>query len=94
MDVRCVSVLLVTLSCIASLSVAQDSCENGDIRLTGGVTQFEGRVELCWNNVWRTVCDDSLLNATMADLRGFSSVICRQLGFRADQNSKCLSYYL
>jgi len=49
-------------------------CENGDIRLVGGTTAFEGRVEICWNEVWGTVCDDFW--------SGFDGIVaCRQLGF-------------
>ena len=49
-------------------------CENGDIRLLGGTNQYEGRVEVCWSEVWGTVCDDfwSTFDAQVA---------CRQLGF-------------
>jgi len=56
-------------------------CENGDIRLVGGTTEFEGRVEICWNEVWGTVCDDfwSTFDAIVA---------CRQLGFSPLGNNK------
>ena len=34
------------------------ACANGEIRLVGGSNDREGRVEICLNEVWGTVCDD------------------------------------
>ena len=50
-------------------------CESGDIRLVGGTTIFEGRVEVCVNETWGTVCDE------MWGVRD-ANVACRQLGFQ------------
>ncbi len=49
-------------------------CPDGTIRLAGGSTDSEGRVEICFNRVRGTVCDDfwGVLDA---------KVVCRQLGF-------------
>ena len=49
-------------------------CQNGDIRLVGGTTIYEGRMEVCWNETWGTVCDDYWSSAD-------AIVACRQLGF-------------
>ena len=49
-------------------------CTNGDIRLIGGSNSYEGRVEICNNNAWGTVCDD-LWGTPDA------TVVCRQLNY-------------
>ena len=49
-------------------------CTNGDIRLQDEQNPLEGRVELCNNNQWGTVCDN-IWDGTDA------TVVCRQLGF-------------
>ena len=40
----------------------------------GGVSSYEGRLEICYNNQWGTVCDN-YFNSTDA------RVVCRQLGY-------------
>ena len=48
-------------------------CMHGAIRLAGSISS-QGRVEVCLNNTWGTVCDN-MWGATDA------RVVCRQLGF-------------
>ena len=49
-------------------------CNDGQLRLAGGVTHTEGRVEICISETWGTVCDDSWNNVD-------AQVVCRSLGF-------------
>jgi len=44
------------------------------VRLVGGPSPREGRLELNYNGVWGTVCNDNFTNTV-------ATVVCRSLGF-------------
>ena len=46
-------------------------CADGDVRLVGGSNVLEGRVEVCYNNAWGTICSDGFGTQD-------AEVICRQ----------------
>ena len=64
----------MNLNLYMSCTAVNDTCLEGDVRLVDGENQFEGRVEICLNRVWGSVCDDFW--------NSFDSiVVCRQLGY-------------
>ena len=85
-DVRCLGTESTLIDCPANplgqhncvhsedagVRCTATTCTQGAIRLQGG-TATQGRVEICNNNVWGTVCDDIWDNT---DAR----VACQQLG--------------
>ena len=49
-------------------------CRTGQLRLVGANIQNEGRVEICIDNEWGTVCDNGWSSTD-------ATVVCRQLGY-------------
>ena len=61
---------------ILSFSVVLPGCTHGALQLVGGDSISEGRLEICINGEWGTVCDDSWGTHE-------AMVACSQLGFSA-----------
>ena len=57
-------------------TTSQPECSSGDVRLVGGERESEGRVEICVEGFWGTVCDSGWSQREAV-------VVCRQSGFGA-----------
>ena len=55
------------------LSTSDGNCSHGDLQLVNGSNVLEGRVEICINNAWGTICTSSISEDD-------AEVICRQIG--------------
>ena len=60
---------------------APTQCELGEVRLVGGQKKTEGRMDICANGYWATVCDyDYSLGLHTVK----TELVCKQLGFPSD----------
>ena len=58
---------------VLAISTPYDNCTHGALRLVGGADNSQGRLEICINNAWGTVCREGF---GLADAK----VVCGQLG--------------
>ena len=68
-----------------------EPCIGGDIRLRGGFDENQGRVEICFNRVWGTVCDDG--GWTVGGGRPNARVVCQQLGLETECKYPLINLY-
>ena len=67
----------------------QCRCANGEVALVGGLRPHEGRVQVCMNEVWGTVCNDYWNSYN-------TIVFCKQLGLTTTgiyTRVSCSTYY-
>lgn len=69
----------------SDISTLQSDCTDGDVRLVNGNTEYEGRVEVCINKAWGTVC--SIEHNSWWWRWGWhdwdlseSNIVCKQIG--------------
>lgn len=67
--------------------LAADCTIPGEVRLADGLSEIEGRVEICYNGEWGTICDN---HWGVSD----AMVACRQLGLPTEcKTTDRHSYY-
>ena len=68
----------------------RSNCSDGDVRLVGGSDEYEGRVEVCINQAWGTVCSGQY---SWRNYWGTvdGQVVCRQLRHQQLGKHVCMS---
>ena len=63
------------------------TCRHGELRLTSGKSDSEGRVEICYNGIWGSVCANGWDQVD-------ANLVCAQLGyFGQGTRSELHNYY-
>ena len=72
---------------LSFLCIAGHNCTNETLRLVDGPVESAGRVEICINGVWGTVCAQRSYDWNNNNAR----VVCRQLGYNVDTSESELN---
>ena len=73
--ITCFLVIVLSFTSLDTNYTVDISCNNGDVRLVGGINELEGRVEICYNKIWGTVCHNSWSTYD-------ANVVCKELGYQ------------
>ena len=57
------------------LCLLAQSCDAGDVRLSNGATALEGRVEICIDDLWLSVCNRDYYSWDETE----ANVVCQQI---------------
>ena len=76
-----ISIVMIILN-MAEMQFPFTNCSDGEVRLVGGRTPYEGRVEICISQVWGTICSTTYRDSSTNNYwdRNDATVVCRQLG--------------
>ena len=69
----------------------RNNCSDGDVRLVGGSDEYEGRVEVCINQAWGTVCNGQYSWRSTYWGTADGRVVCRQLRHQELGKNVCMS---
>ena len=61
---------------IATTVGGHTNCSDNDVRLVGGSSPTAGRLEICANQMWGTVCSGYYWSTSN------TNAVCRQLGYQ------------
>ena len=72
---------------LSGVDTEASNCSDGELRLSGAALTNQGRLEVCVNGAWGSVCDSQGVFTTDE-----AKVACRQLGILQVEGSRiCLS---
>ena len=68
-------VYIIVLLLLLGIHTLYSNCTTGTVRLVDGPTSYQGRVEVCVNNVWGTIFQEEWDEKD-------GNVVCKQLGYQ------------